>query len=432
MRRALAAHRTDFVAIVALVVDRASRSPPTCSITSRRSRSARATTACGGVRQRARRSRPGRARRSRSRACRSARSAGSGCVDGRAVVTMNIYKQYAPIYRNATVLLRPRTPLKDMYLALDPGTRQAGAVPDGGLLGSGEHEPDRRPRPDPRLARRRHAQLPAVAARGRRAGLPGPGRGESVPARRSRAARSSGLRAVSDRDTRTFATLLVQARATTSGSRSTTSQRVATALGGVDGQLASLIASSNTNFAAISSQDANLEAGLTLLPGHAHADQPDARQGPAVRRPARPGAPSAAAVRPRARAGAPGVAAAVPRHDAGHRESAAAVLGRGAAARPGAAPGGHAAVEGGAAAVAVGRRGQHAVQHAGLPAVGRRAGLPVLGLVAGPHRGHADRSSRTRRARACAGSSWRPARRSTCSRRRSRRAARRSRRCSTC
>ena len=42
---------------------------------------------------------------------------------------------------------------------------------------------------------------------------------------------------------------------------------MATALGGVDGQLASLIASSNTNFSAIASQDANLEAGLTLLPG---------------------------------------------------------------------------------------------------------------------------------------------------------------------
>ena len=42
---------------------------------------------------------------------------------GRAIVTMNIYKKYEPIYSNATVLLRPRTPLKDMYLSLDPGTK---------------------------------------------------------------------------------------------------------------------------------------------------------------------------------------------------------------------------------------------------------------------------------------------------------------------
>ncbi len=55
---------------------------------------------------------------------------------------MNIFKQYAPIYRNATVLLRPRTPLKDMYLSLDPGTKPAGAVPDGGMLGAGSTTPD--------------------------------------------------------------------------------------------------------------------------------------------------------------------------------------------------------------------------------------------------------------------------------------------------
>ena len=30
---------------------------------------------------------------------------------------------------DASVLLRPRTPLKDMYLALNPGTPTAGAVP---------------------------------------------------------------------------------------------------------------------------------------------------------------------------------------------------------------------------------------------------------------------------------------------------------------
>ena len=49
--------------------------------------------------------------------------------DGRAVVTMDIYQRYAPIYRDASVLLRPRTPLKDMYLALDPGNRSAGPIP---------------------------------------------------------------------------------------------------------------------------------------------------------------------------------------------------------------------------------------------------------------------------------------------------------------
>ena len=42
---------------------------------------------------------------------------------------------------------------------------------------------------------------------------------------------------------------------------------VTKSLGSVDGQLTSLIKSSNTNFPAISSQDANLQQALTLLPG---------------------------------------------------------------------------------------------------------------------------------------------------------------------
>ena len=61
---------------------------------------------------------------------------------GQAVVTMDIFKRYAPIYRNATVLLRPRTPLKDMYLSLYPGTPSAGRLPAGGTLGIGSTQPD--------------------------------------------------------------------------------------------------------------------------------------------------------------------------------------------------------------------------------------------------------------------------------------------------
>ena len=50
---------------------------------------------------------------------------------------------YAPVYRNATVLLRPRTPLKDMYLALDPGNAPVpAAIPDGGTLGIASTQPD--------------------------------------------------------------------------------------------------------------------------------------------------------------------------------------------------------------------------------------------------------------------------------------------------
>jgi phospholipid/cholesterol/gamma-HCH transport system substrate-binding protein len=54
--------------------------------------------------------------------------------NGRAVVTMQIQDKYKPIYRDADVLMRPKTGLKDMYLALDPGTKQAGAMPEGGRV----------------------------------------------------------------------------------------------------------------------------------------------------------------------------------------------------------------------------------------------------------------------------------------------------------
>jgi len=52
-------------------------------------------------------------------------------VDGRAVVTMKIRRKYAPIYRNATALLRPKTGLNDMVIELDPGTSTAGEAPHG-------------------------------------------------------------------------------------------------------------------------------------------------------------------------------------------------------------------------------------------------------------------------------------------------------------
>jgi phospholipid/cholesterol/gamma-HCH transport system substrate-binding protein len=42
--------------------------------------------------------------------------------DGHAEVTMDIDRKFLPVYRNATILLRPKTGLKDMFLELDPGT----------------------------------------------------------------------------------------------------------------------------------------------------------------------------------------------------------------------------------------------------------------------------------------------------------------------
>ena len=259
MRRALKAHRKDFIAIVALVAGALAVAAYVLyhqpSFTFGQSYySVRAEFASSAAVT------PGQGQAITIAGVQVGLVGGVQLEDGRAVVTMNIFKKYAPIYRDATVLLRPRTPLKDMYLSVDPGTRQAGAVPAGGLLGAGSTAPDIDL--DQILASldsdtRSYLLLLLSGGAG---AFQNPA--TAVPALQGTFKRFEPL----DRDARTFATLLA-ARSNNLRLAIHNLQRVATALGGVDGQLASLIESSNTNFAAISSQAANLEAGLSLLPG---------------------------------------------------------------------------------------------------------------------------------------------------------------------
>jgi phospholipid/cholesterol/gamma-HCH transport system substrate-binding protein len=62
--------------------------------------------------------------------------------NGRAVVTFGIDRQYLPIYKDATVLLRPRTGLQDMFFQLDPGTKKSGEIADGGTIPVQNTAPD--------------------------------------------------------------------------------------------------------------------------------------------------------------------------------------------------------------------------------------------------------------------------------------------------
>jgi phospholipid/cholesterol/gamma-HCH transport system substrate-binding protein len=63
--------------------------------------------------------------------------------EGDALVTMNITPKYAGyIYRNATMLLRPKTGLKDMTVEVDPGTPSAGRVPGGYTVPLSRTAPD--------------------------------------------------------------------------------------------------------------------------------------------------------------------------------------------------------------------------------------------------------------------------------------------------
>ena len=63
--------------------------------------------------------------------------------DGKALVRMDLDAEYDDLVRrNATVLLRPRTGLKDMFLALDPGRRSEPAVEEGATIDAANSLPD--------------------------------------------------------------------------------------------------------------------------------------------------------------------------------------------------------------------------------------------------------------------------------------------------
>ncbi len=68
---------------------------------------------------------------------------GVDLVDGRAIVTMSIRDKYADmIKRDATMLLRPKTGLKDMVIEMDPGTQTLPSVKEGFTIPVAQTEPD--------------------------------------------------------------------------------------------------------------------------------------------------------------------------------------------------------------------------------------------------------------------------------------------------
>jgi phospholipid/cholesterol/gamma-HCH transport system substrate-binding protein len=62
--------------------------------------------------------------------------------NGVGVVTFGIDRKYLPVYKDATILMRPQTGLKDMFFELDPGTKKAGEVQEGDTLPTANTAPD--------------------------------------------------------------------------------------------------------------------------------------------------------------------------------------------------------------------------------------------------------------------------------------------------
>ena len=63
-------------------------------------------------------------------------------VEGTGVVTFAIDPEYLPIYRDATILMRPTTGLKDMFFQLDPGSVGAGEYEEGEVVPLANTAPD--------------------------------------------------------------------------------------------------------------------------------------------------------------------------------------------------------------------------------------------------------------------------------------------------
>jgi phospholipid/cholesterol/gamma-HCH transport system substrate-binding protein len=189
--------------------------------------------------------------------------------DGRAVVQMQIRNEYKPIYKDATILLRPRTGLKDMYLSLDPGTEQAGEVPEGGRVPVYNTLPDINA--DEVLAQLdddTRAYLRVLLNAG----------GTAFDDEATGAAEAYDQTAAQDlretfkrfepiaRDGKRITRLLVQRRRNIARVVHNF-QEFSTALAGRDRDLAALVDSANANFEAFAAEEAALREALQLFPG---------------------------------------------------------------------------------------------------------------------------------------------------------------------
>ena len=177
--------------------------------------------------------------------------------DGKAIVGMNIERKYARIYNNATILLRPKTGLKDMVAELNPGTEDAGELPEGQPIPISQTLPD--VNLDEILASLdgdTRDYLRILLGDGSLA-LKGNGRAFAQTIRRieptARYARAVNEKLATRRRNirrvvHNFSLLMEE-------------------LGTKDRQVADFVESSNAVFSILASQDANLQETLRLLPG---------------------------------------------------------------------------------------------------------------------------------------------------------------------
>ena len=179
-------------------------------------------------------------------------------VGGRAIVTMQLKKQYDRVYPNAHMLLRPKTGLKDMIVELDPGSSVKGSEP----VRNGFTVPVANTQPDVNLDEilavldtdtRTYLQL---LLHGAAQGLTGQGGTLGQVIRRFEP---------TARDTAKLTSLLQQRQANIKRSI-TNFGKFAQALAASDQQLGTFVDSGNAALQHFANQDASLQQTIRLLP----------------------------------------------------------------------------------------------------------------------------------------------------------------------
>lgn len=176
--------------------------------------------------------------------------------NGVGVVTFAIDREFLPIYRDATMLLRPTTGLEDMFFQMDPGTRAAGEVEEGSTL------PVANTAPDVEL----HEILEALDADTQaylRLLLVGAGKG--LEGRGRDLGEVLGSLGPLNRDLRRLNVEVAKRKANLA--RLIHNLNLLTeAVGRHDDDLAQLVTASNSSLGAIASQDPHVQRAVRLLP----------------------------------------------------------------------------------------------------------------------------------------------------------------------
>jgi phospholipid/cholesterol/gamma-HCH transport system substrate-binding protein len=177
--------------------------------------------------------------------------------NGVATVSMQLTPKYARIYRDATLLLRPKTGLQDMTVEVNPGTPAAGKLPSGEALPTSQTAPNINF--DEFLSAldtetRAYLQLLLAGA--------GEGFNNNGAAFAATLKRFDPLA----RDTQTIAKEL-EVRHLNIARSIHNFRLLMEALGGKDQQLAQLVDASNAVFAVFAKEERSVQETLKLLPG---------------------------------------------------------------------------------------------------------------------------------------------------------------------